>query len=352
MEQGFSFKSIRFRKEREATWQQLEALIAKIDRHGRASLTAEECLALPRLYRATLSGLSVARAISLDVNVVRYLEGLVLKSYMHVYGSRTRIVDAVRQFFLVLWPQAVRSMWIAAFLAIFVLTGSWIGAHHLVSRNPEWYYTLVGSDPRSPTASAELLCSTVYEKIPPKGVCAKEMKKTGLTDSNENEALSVFAAFLFTHNASISLLAFALGFAFGIPTILLLFFNGAMGGGMTAVFAAKGIGYDFYAWLAIHGTTELLAIALCGAAGLHMGSAAAFPGDRSRLDALAFAGRKAAIVAMGGVVMLAIAGLLEGFGRQLIQSAEIRYAVGGVMLLFWIVYFTFGGRRIEDGRAG
>jgi uncharacterized membrane protein SpoIIM required for sporulation len=352
MEQGFAFKSIRFRKEREATWQQLESLVAKIDREGRASLTAEECLALPRLYRATLSGLSVARAISLDANVVRYLEGLVLKSYMHVYGSRTRILDAVRQFFLVQWPQAVRSMWGSAFLGIFVLMGSWVGAHQLVSRNPEWYYTLVGNDSRSPTASAELLCSTVYEKAPPKGVCAKEMKKAGLDKQEEGESLSVFAAFLFTHNASISLLAFALGFAFGIPTILLLFFNGAMGGGMTAVFAAKGVGYDFYAWLAIHGTTELLAIALCGAAGLHMGSAAAFPGERSRLDALAYAGRKAAVVAMGGVVMLAIAGLLEGFGRQLIQSAEIRFAVGGIMLLFWIVYFSFGGRKGTYGDAG
>lgn len=343
------FKSLRFRQEREATWQQLETLVAKIDSQGRAALTAEECLALPRLYRATLSGLSVARAISLDANVVRYLEGLVLKSYMHVYGSRTRLVDAVLNFFRFQWPQAVRSMSGAVLLSIAVLMGSWIGAHQLVSRNPEWYYTLVGDDTRSPTATAETLCGSVYSKPPAKGICAKEMKNAGLNADHDEDPLSVFAAFLFTHNASVSLFCFALGFAFGIPTLFLLFFNGAMGGGMTAVFAAKGVGYDFYAWLAIHGTTELFAIALCAAAGLHMGSAAAFPGERSRLDALAFAGRKAAVVAMGGVCMLAVAGLLEGFGRQLIQSAEIRYAVGGVMLVFWICYFVFAGREKNHG---
>ncbi len=350
MEPAYAFKSLRFRTEREATWQQLEALIAKIESQGRTALTAEECLALPRLYRSTLSGLSVARAISLDANVVRYLEGLVLKSYMHVYGSRTRLVDALLHFFRFQWPQAVRSMMGAVILSIVVLMGSWVGAHLLVSRNPEWFYTLVGNDARSPTASAEMLCSTVYAKPPSSGPCAKEMKNAGL-DQDDQDGLSVFAAFLFTHNASVSLFSFALGFAFGIPTLFLLFFNGAMGGGMTAVFAAKGVGYDFGAWLAIHGTTELFAIALCAAGGLHMGSAAAFPGERSRLDALAFSGRKAAIVAMGGVCMLAVAGLLEGFGRQLVQLAEARYAVGAVMLIFWICYFTFGGRGKYNGLA-
>jgi uncharacterized membrane protein SpoIIM required for sporulation len=344
-----NFKSIKFREQREYTWVQLENLVAKIDRDGRAALTAEECLQLPQLYRATLSGLSVARAISLDTNVVRYLEALVLKSYMHVYGSRTRLADALMTFFQRQWPQAVRSMIGAVVLSVIVLMGSWIGAHHLVSRNPEWFYTLVGNDERSPTATAETLCGTVYDKPPPSGTCAKAMKPDIAADAERNDGLSIFATSLFTHNASVSLLCFALGFAFGVPTVLLLFFNGAMGGGMTAVFAAKGVGYDFIAWLAIHGTTELFAIALCGAAGLHMGSAAAFPGERSRLDALAFSGRTAAVVAMGGVVMLAVAGLLEGFGRQLIQSAEIRYAVGGIMLVFWCSYFAFAGREKRFG---
>jgi uncharacterized membrane protein SpoIIM required for sporulation len=345
-----NFKSLKFREQREATWAQLEDLITKIDRDGRAALTAEECLQLPQLYRATLSGLSVARAISLDSNVVRYLEALVLKSYMHVYGSRIRLVDALANFFRFQWPQAVRSMMGAVMLAIAITAGSWIGAHQLVSRNPEWFYTLVGDEDRSPTASAETLCGTVYAKPPPSGICAREMKSAGLNGEDQNDGLSVFASFLFTHNASISLLCFALGFAFGIPTIFLLFLNGVMGGGMTAVFAAKGVGYDFGAWLAIHGTTELLAIALCGAAGLHMGSAAAFPGERSRLDALAFSGRKAATVAMGGVVMLAVAGLLEGFGRQLVQSAEMRIAIGAAMLIVWTCYFTFGGREKRYGQ--
>ncbi len=42
---------------------------------------------------------------------------------------------------------------------------------------------------------------------------------------------------------------------------------------------------------------------------------------------------------MGCVVMLIVAAILEGFGRQLINSDEIRYAVAGSTLIFWLGYF-------------
>ena len=43
---------------------------------------------------------------------------------------------------------------------------------------------------------------------------------------------------------------------------------------------------------------------------------------------------------MGGVViMLFVAGLLEGFGRQLITTEAARYAIGLSMLALWSAYF-------------
>ena len=37
--------------------------------------------------------------------------------------------------------------------------------------------------------------------------------------------------------------------------------------------------------------------------------------------------------------MLVCAGLLEGYGRQLIDDPAARAAIGGAMLLFWLAYF-------------
>ena len=43
---------------------------------------------------------------------------------------------------------------------------------------------------------------------------------------------------------------------------------------------------------------------------------------------------------MGGVVvMLGVAGLLEGFARQLIKDDLVRYAVAATTLVVWAAYF-------------
>ena len=156
--------------------------------------------------------------------------------------------------------------------------------------------------------------------------------------------LQFFPSFLFPNNAGIGLLAFALGFAFGVPTLLLLFYNGSMVGALFAVYAIRGMGADMGAWLAIHGTTEILAILICGAGGLMLGQAVAFPGRLSRLDNLSNTGRNAAQMLVVAIIMLFVAAFLEGFGRQIIQDMLLRYMPGLIMLGLWLLWFLAGGR--------
>ena len=74
----------------------------------------------------------------------------------------------------------------------------------------------------------------------------------------------------------------------------------------------------------------------------------AFPGDRAIMQAAAEAGQRAAVVMAGVVLMLVIAGMLEGLGRQLIDHTPGRFVVGGSMLTLWLVYF-FAFRRVPQG---
>jgi hypothetical protein len=54
---------------------------------------------------------------------------------------------------------------------------------------------------------------------------------------------------------------------------------------------------------------------------------------------------------MGGVVvMLFFAGLLEGFGRQLIVETWARYAVAAVTAVIWGLYFYAPRREPPHGR--
>ena len=102
-------KSYEFRREREASWRELEGLVSAAEKSGLKSLPTEQLLRLPSLYRAALSSLSVARSISLDQNVVIYLESLAARAYFQVYGSRSNIYESIGRFFVQGFPAAVRS---------------------------------------------------------------------------------------------------------------------------------------------------------------------------------------------------------------------------------------------------
>lgn len=320
-----SLKSLRFRQEREADWSELERLVNTYERSGVKGLSDEEMLAAPVLYRSTLSALSVARSTSLDRAVIDYLESLCARGYFFIYGSRATIWEKLSSFFRSDWHRAVRELWRETALSAALLIVGAVMAFALFSQNTEWYFAFVPAElagGRDPSASMESLRETLY--------------KGGGTDKEE---LSIFASYLFSHNSSVAILAFALGFAFGIPSGLLMVMNGATMGMFIALFASHGLGFELGGWLMIHGVTELFAIALAGAAGLNLGRAMAFPGGRSRLDALAEAGLTSGTAMAGVIVMLMVAGMLEGFGRQLITSDAVRYTIAGLSALMWGLYF-------------
>ena len=91
------------------------------------------------------------------------------------------------------------------------------------------------------------------------------MLRSVLYDGGTTHFLSGFAAYLFTHNTQVAILAFALGFAFAVPSVLLILMNGCMLGAIFQIYMAKGLGFELGGWLSIHATTEMFAIALAGA---------------------------------------------------------------------------------------
>ena len=322
------------RANREHEWGQLEEILRRAEERSVRALDDADLRALPVLYRGALSSLSVARETSLDLELVTYLEGLCARAYFFVYGVRTPLRSRIGAFFARDLPLAVRSLWRETLVTLLLtLVGALVG-YLLVQSDPSWYDSFVGPEYAS---GRDFSASTDY-------------LRNGLYDGSGGNSLSVFAAFLFTHNAQISLLCFALGFAFGVPTIMLLIMNATLLGAVFALYASHGIAFELGGWLSIHGTTEIFAIVLAGAAGLRIGWSVVFPGERTRLAAAATAGRNAALAMAGVVLMLFCAGLLEGFGRQLINEDWARYTIGGIMLAFWCAYFYLPRRGLRaDG---
>ncbi len=320
----------RFRAAHAADWARLERLVTRIEQRSIRALDDEDLLALPLLYRAALSSLSVARETSLDRSLIVYLEQLCTRAYFQLYGVPTSALGQLGRFFARSWPAAVQSLWRETLVSFLLTVAAAVAGYLLVRGNASWFFGIVGdgmAQGRDPSASAETLKATLY-------------------GNGQEDLLATFAAFLFTHNAQIAIFSFALGFAFAVPTALLIVYNGLSLGAFMAVFAPKGLGWQFAGWLTIHGTTELFAIVISGAAGFRIGTAIAFPGRLSRGDAAVQAGKTGATAMAGTVVMLAVAGLLEGIGRQTITGDLTRYAIGLTMLAGWLLYFYLPrGRR-------
>ena len=329
-------RSVTFRQEREAQWRELDELVTRALKRGLGALSQSELRRLPVLYRSALSSLSVARRTALDRALVDYLEGLSARAFLAVYGSRKGTRGAIRRVLLEEFPRRVRALAGEVALATAMTALGAIVAAALMAVDVGWYDAFV--DPalaggRDPNASTDVLRSALY----------------GGEGEMSGSMLSIFASSLFVHNAGIGMMCFALGFAAGLPTLLLLFTNGLMLGAFLSLYAERGMLYELCGWLVPHGIPEIGAIILCGAAGLHMGRAMIAPGRKSVPASIAAAGRHVSIVVLGSVVLFAIAGLIEGLFRQLVTNDTLRYAMAVFNGAWFFGWLLLGGRRRRRG---
>jgi uncharacterized membrane protein SpoIIM required for sporulation len=307
----------------------LEALVTKLEKKGLDSLTEKEAIDLPMLYQAELSSLAVARSTILDRSLVGYLEALSLRAYLMVYGPRASLLELAIKFLKTGLPKsfwALKYHILIAFLLFFFSSLSGYIAVVLDHANFDRFISGDLAQGRNFDASSAQLATHLYGNW------------EGL-----QHALVFFSNFLFRHNTQVAIFCFSLGFFLGIPTVLLLIYNGLTLGAMVALHFEKGLGIEFMGWLSIHGVTEFSAIFLAGGAGLSVAEKILIPGPGGRLENLGKRGKDAATVMIGVVIMLLASGILEGCFRQLIDNTVIRLSVAALTAVFWGLYF-FQGR--------
>ena len=167
----------------------------------------------------------------------------------------------------------------------------------------------------------------------------KEMLTAGRDGSTSEKAM--FALYLMNNNIGVAIKCFALGFLFGIPTVILLIFNGLMLGALPALFW-KGDIIGLGAWLLPHGVPELGAIFLAGGAGLKIGLAELQPSVDSVWNRLRKTLRHVAGTVLVCTFLLIWAGIVESFVRQSELSTETRYAIAAFSTIPYFLLFLRG----------
>lgn len=327
-------KSTEFRKGRAEGWYELERLVERVERNGIRKLSLDELQRLPMLYRAALSSLSVARTIALDRNLLLYLETLSLRAFLAVYGPRANPLAGLRAFFGRELPAAVRSArWHILVAALVMLVGV-VAGFMLTVQDESWFSSLVPAGlagGRGPSSTrADLYNKELFAPWP-----------------GWVESFGIFAGVLFNHNTLVGLLTFGLGMGAGVPAIMLTIYQGLPLGSFLALHYNRDLTVDFLGWLSIHGVTELGGLTLFAAGGLVIADKMLFPGRYSRIESLAMHGRQAGQIAVGAVVMLFAAAILEGGCRQFVQSTPLRFLIGFGAGALWLAYFCLAGRGAQ-----
>jgi uncharacterized membrane protein SpoIIM required for sporulation len=324
-------RSARFRAEREPDWRRLERIVATVERRGLRALDFEDAQALAVLYRQAMASLSMAREISLDRALLAYLEALCARAYLAVYAPQERLGGLVSRLLVKGIPQATRRLFPLILIAVAILGLGMAAGFLLFLDDPTWYNTIMPPElaqGRGLGSGRDDLLAVIYSD-----------------DKAAGDQLAAFASVLFSHNTRIAILTFCLGVLVCVPSSVLTFYNGMVLGAFLALHADRGILPDAMAWLSIHGITELSAIAIACAGGLHLGQAVLFPGEVRRRDALRRNSRDAVKLALLAALMLVVAAVLEGFGRQLVQDPQARFALGGAVGLVWLLWLGLAGRE-------
>ncbi|GHT07556.1 membrane protein [Bacteroidia bacterium] len=153
------------------------------------------------------------------------------------------------------------------------------------------------------------------------------------------------------NNVRVSFYEFVSGIFTSIATAYLLITNGIMLGCFQYFFYEQGLLNESFLTIWIHGTLEISAIIVAGAAGIAMGNGWLFPGTYSRIDSFKRSAKKGMKIVVGTVPIFIIAGFLESFVTRHTELSDfVRLAIILFSLGFVIFYYLIYPQKRMNSR--
>ena len=141
------------------------------------------------------------------------------------------------------------------------------------------------------------------------------------------------------NNVKVSFITFVLGVFTSIGTGFVLFQNGVMLGSFQTFFAQHGLLWQSALAVWLHGTLEISAIIVAGAAGIAMGNGWLFPGTYPRLVSFRRGARRGLRIVVGAVPLFVVAGFIEGFFTRHTEWPDLLRLTIILCSLAFVIYY-------------
>jgi uncharacterized membrane protein SpoIIM required for sporulation/uncharacterized RDD family membrane protein YckC len=306
-------------------WDAFQLLAERATSGGLDSFAPEELPDFASRYRELAADLARARTYHADGAVIARLERLVAAGHNVLYRDEqhtwARVWTAVARE----CPAAVvQARWLVL-LAWALFTAPALAGYAVIRERPELASQVLPEVMlrRAEAGRERVTAGQKYGSVAPTG-------------------RPIIASFIITNNIRVAIACFAGGVFFGIGSLALLAFNGLAMGTFAGHFANQGLLGYLMEFVMGHGVLELFAIWVAGAAGFLLGRSLLAPGERSRADAVVASGRVAVRMMGAVVVLLVIAGTIEGFLSVSGRGLASRVAASGASLALLVAYLASG----------
>ncbi len=325
----------KFIGEERGYWVELEGILEMLEKDPGHRLDIGQVRRFHYLYQRASADLAKLMTFSSEQKIREYLESLVSRAYGEIHESR-RTPHRFRplKWFFLTFPQTfrrhVQAFWLA--LGIMLAGGAFGGV-------------AISFDP----GAKQILMPFSHLQTDPSERVKREEKSS---DARLQRAKATFSSTLMTHNTKVSVFALALGMTWGIGTVILVFYNGAILGAVALDYVLAGESKFLAGWLLPHGAVEIPAILLAAQSGLILAGALIGWGTASlplKTRLREISGDLMTLI-FGVAVMLVWAGFVEAFFSQYHEPVipyEVKIGFGMAELLLLTLFLWKSGGKLE-----
>ena len=248
---------------------------------------------LKEMYTQITDDLSFARTYYPNRSVRVYLNSMAQNIFLQIEGKKKIKKRGFKEFWVTELPQLIYEAKNEMILSLVFFTVAVLIGVFSSYVDPEFPKIVLGDS---------------YVKMTEENIQSGDPMKV----YSDHQKLGSFLG-ITVNNIRVSFLAFSSGILAMIGTFIILMFNGIMLGSFQFFFYQKGLFWESFSTIWLHGTTEISCIVLAGGAGLVMGRGWIFPGTFTRLQSFQMTARRGVKIMMGIVPLLIIAGFVEAY---------------------------------------